>query len=97
MSDSKNPNDFYAKLKVQLQDTSMWPTIYLYKFIVPSSQDKVLQIENIFNNMGAVINTRKSKNGKYTSISINVKMNNPGAVIEKYKDVAENVEGVISL
>lgn len=97
MSDSNNPNEFYAKLKAQLQDTSMWPTIYLYKFIVPSSQEKIFQIENIFNNMGAVINTRKSKNGKYTSVSINVKMKNPDAVIEKYKDVAENVEGVISL
>ena len=47
--------------------------------------------------MGAVINTKESKNGKYTSVSINVKMKNPDAVIEKYKEVSEKVEGVISL
>ena len=47
--------------------------------------------------MGAVISTTESKNGKYTSVSINVLMRNPEAVIGKYKEVTENVEGVISL
>ena len=47
--------------------------------------------------MGAVIKTTESKNGKYTSISVNLLMRNPDAVIEKYKEVAEKVEGVISL
>ena len=47
--------------------------------------------------MGAVIETKESKNGKYTSISINVLMKNPDAVINKYKEVAEKIEGVISL
>jgi putative lipoic acid-binding regulatory protein len=44
-----------------------------------------------------VIKTTPSKNGKYTSVSVNVRMKNPDAVIVKYKEVAENVEGVISL
>ena len=47
--------------------------------------------------MGAVINTVESKNGKYTSVSINVRMKSPEAVIDKYKEVASKVEGVISL
>lgn len=89
-------DEFYEKLKLQLADTSLWPAKYLYKFIVPSEREKILQIENIFDNLGAVINTKESSKGKYTSISIMVKMKNPEAVIEKYKDVA-TVEGVISL
>ncbi|WP_081211637.1 DUF493 family protein [Salegentibacter sediminis] len=97
MSEKNNPEEFYAKLKVQLQNTSLWPTAYLYKFIVPTDAEKIEKIDGIFNNMGAVITTRKSKNGKYTSVSINVKMKNPDAVIEKYKEVARKVEGVISL
>ena len=48
-------------------------------------------------NLGAVINTIESKNGKYTSVSINVRMDSPETVIEKYKEVAEKIEGVISL
>ncbi|APU69854.1 MAG: DUF493 family protein [Bacteroidota bacterium] len=97
MSTTNDPEEFYAKLKKQLQDTAMWPSEYLYKFIVPTQEDKIQQIEDIFDNLGAVIETKQSKNGKYTSVSINVRMKNPDAVIAKYKEVAEKVEGVISL
>lgn len=97
MSTSPNPEEFYEKLKGQLHETENWPAEYLYKFIVKSDSKKIANIEVIFDNMGAVINTKESKNGKYTSISINVLMRNPSAVIEKYKEVAEKIEGVISL
>ena len=97
MSTPENPEEFYEKLKAQLYDTTLWPSEYLYKFIVLSDKEKILQIESLFNNLGAVIKTKESKNGKYTSVSINVLMKNPVAVIEKYKEVAEKVEGVISL
>ena len=61
------------------------------------SLQKIAEIEAIFDNMGAVIRTKESSNGKYTSVSINVRMNNPDHVVEKYLEVAEKVEGVISL
>lgn len=93
----KDPEEFYKKLKAQLVDTSLWPTSYLYKFIVPTNTEKIEQIEAIFDNMGSVIHTKQSKNGKYTSVSINVRMKNPDQVIIKYKEVAAKVEGVISL
>jgi|TARA_R110002051_G_scaffold165130_2_gene235888 hypothetical protein len=94
--DEKNPEEFYKKLKKQLQDTSKWPSNYLYKFIVESATDKVDQIHKIFDNMGAVINSKKSKNGKYTSVSITVNLNSADDVIKKYKEVGK-IEGVISL
>lgn len=97
MSEAKDPEEFYKKLKSQLQDTAIWPTVYLYKFIVPTEREKIVEVENIFDNMGAVINTRQSKKGNYTSVSVNVKMKDPDAVIAKYKEVGEKVEGVISL
>ncbi|MGK0254259.1 MAG: putative lipoic acid-binding regulatory protein [Mariniflexile sp.] len=97
MSTTPNPDEFYEKLKAQLYDTSSWPAEYLYKFIIKSDIHKMAQIEAIFNNIGAVIHTNMSKNGKYTSISINVLMRNPDEVVEKYKEVAEKVVGVISL
>ena len=96
MSVEKNSDEFYKKLKEQLSDTSIWPSEYLFKFIVPSDKEKILAIQDIFNNTGAVIQTKESRNGKYTSLSINVRMKNPDAVITKYKEVAL-VEGVISL
>nr|WP_194850487.1 DUF493 family protein [Nonlabens antarcticus] len=95
MNDPKS-EEFYKKLKLQLADTSLWPAKYLYKFIVPSERDKILKIEGLFDNLGAVINKKESSKGKYTSISIMVKMRNPEAVVEKYLEVSK-VEGVISL
>ncbi|WP_422103885.1 DUF493 family protein [Winogradskyella sp.] len=97
MDNNKKSEEFYSKLKSQLQDTALWPTEYLYKFIVISETSKIEEIKSLFNHLGAVIETRPSKNGKYTSVSVNVRMKNPDAVILKYKEVAEKVEGVISL
>ena len=97
MSTNNNKDAFYKKLGQQLIDTSLWPSIYLYKFIIKSDQEKIIQIEELFDNLGAVINTVKSKNGNYTSVSVNVKMKNPDAVIAKYREIEYNIEGVISL
>jgi len=92
----KKTEEFYIRLKDELANTSLWPAPYLYKFIVPSENHKIAQVEAAFNNMGAVIQTQQSKKGKYTSISINVDMKDPDAVIQKYQELA-TIEGIISL
>ncbi|WP_040281008.1 YbeD family protein [Psychroserpens damuponensis] len=97
MSTSKKTEEFYKKLKEQLTETATWPSEYLYKFIVPSEASKIKTIEDLFDNLGAVISTKESGKGTYTSISINLQMKDPDAVITKYKEVADQVEGVISL
>ena len=94
--DKKNTEEFYAKLKEQLLDTTTWPSTYLYKFIVPTDESRIAQIQDIFDNTGAVIESKKSKKGNYTSLSITVNLKNPDEVIKKYKEVSV-VEGVISL
>ena len=92
----KKTEEFYVRLKEELSTTSEWPSEYLYKFIVPTDKDKIIEVENAFNNLGAVIKTSQSKTGKYTSVSVNVRMENPEAVIEKYIALS-NIEGIISL
>ena len=92
----KKTEEFYVRLKEELSTTSEWPSEYLYKFIVPTDKDKIVEVENAFNNLGAVINTSQSKTGKYTSVSVNVRMESPDAVIEKYIALS-NIEGIISL
>jgi putative lipoic acid-binding regulatory protein len=87
---------FYKKLKKDLEETTTFPTKYLYKFIVPSKEGKIEQVEAAFNHMGAVITKKKSKTGKFISISVLVNMNSADDVIKKYKEV-EIVEGIISL
>ena len=92
----KKTEEFYIRLKDELSNTSEWPSEYLYKFIVPTSPKKIEEIENAFDNIGAVIQTKQSKNAKYTSVSINVTMESPEQVIEKYIEVS-SIEGIISL
>ncbi|WP_431123883.1 DUF493 family protein [Flagellimonas flava] len=94
--EKEKSEEFYSRLKEQLLENSSWPSKYLYKFIVPTDEDKIEQINTIFDNTGAVIESKKSKKGTYTSISITVQLESPDAVIAKYKEVSQ-VEGVISL
>ncbi|MDC1465594.1 DUF493 domain-containing protein [Polaribacter sp.] len=89
-------DDFYSKLKIQLDDTTDFPADYLYKFIVPASENQVTEVESIFNNTGAVINTKNSKTGKYVSVSIILKLNSSDEIITYYRKV-EKIKGIISL
>jgi len=94
--DKDKSDEFYSRLKVELMNSQSWPSDYLYKFIVPTDPEKIEKINRIFDNTGAVIESRQSRKGKYTSISITVNLRDPDEVIDKYKEVGE-VEGVISL
>lgn len=89
--------EFYNKLEQRLQETSNWPSEYIFKFIIPTDQKKIGKISNIFDHTGAVIKTKTSSKGKYTSVSIRLKMESPESVIQKYKIVGDQIEGVISL
>lgn len=92
----KKTEEFYGRLREELSNTSTWPSEYLYKFIVPTDAKKIEEVENAFDNLGAVIQTTQSKTAKYTSISINVTMESPESVIEKYVEMS-TIEGIISL
>lgn len=98
MKSDKSQDEFYKTLRKRLKKTSDWPAPYLYKFIIPSSdQENLDELIAIFDNLGAVILTKQSSKGKYTSVSINVTLKSPDIVIEKYKQVGEEIKNVISL
>ncbi len=96
MKMDKKTEDFYLRLKEELSNSTLWPSEYLYKFILPSDIHKIAKVEAAFNDMGAVITTQQSKTGKFTSISISVTMPSAQSVIDKYIAVSD-VEGIISL
>lgn len=89
-------NAFYAKLKDQLEDTTNFPAEYMYKFIVPTDENQLEEVQAIFDNKGAVIKTKKSKTGKYISLTIILKLKSAEQVISYYKKV-EKIKGIISL
>ncbi len=88
--------DFFKRLKEELEKDKHWPGEYLFKFIVPTDRQKVEAVEIAFDSMGAVIRTKLSKNENYTSISINVHMESAQHIVNKYIEVA-HIEGIISL
>ena len=88
--------EFYDRLKVELDMSNTWPTIYLFKFIVPTVNNNVKQVENAFDCMGAVINTKKSKTGKYTSISVDVTVKDAQEIVDKYLEVS-TLQVIVSL
>lgn len=92
----KKSEEFYARLKEELAESTSWPSEYLFKFIIPTDTEKQEKLNHIFDNMGAVINTKTSAKGNYFSFSINVQMESPQHVIDKYLEVS-TIEGVISL
>jgi len=92
----KNTEEFYERLKVELDMNNTWPALYLFKFIVPSVDDNIERVEQAFDCMGAVIKTTKSKTGKFTSVSVDVQMKDAQEIIDKYLEVSV-IEGIISL
>jgi putative lipoic acid-binding regulatory protein len=88
--------DFYLKLKNSLDAVTKFPSEYLYKFIVPVNGNHVVEIEELFKNKLANISTKKSKTGKYVSVSIRIELGSSKEVISYYRK-AEKIEGIISL
>ena len=92
----KKTEEFYDRLKTELDMSNTWPALYLFKFIVPTDIEKIKQVELAFDCMGAVIKTTQSKTGKFTSVSVDVQVKDSQEVIDKYIEVS-TIEGIISL
>ena len=88
--------EFYTKLKSELEKTTVFPAEYLYKFILPTGEDKKAAIRAVFATTTATIEEKPSSSGKYTAYSIRLKAQNPDEVIAYYKE-AGKIEGIISL
>lgn len=91
-----NRAQFYEKLKKKLDEGNVFPSEYLFKFIISSQEEKIKQVEDLFDFKGAVITKTSSKTGKFTSISIHLIMKNSDDIIAIYLE-AEKIEGIISL
>ena len=86
-----------ARLEKQLSDSSSWPSLYRFKFIIKSEINDIDQLKSIFNDIKNVdISSRVSSNKKFTSFSITAIMKSPSVIIKKYK-LASKINGIISL
>lgn len=91
-----NPEDFYISLKEKLEATHDFPGDYLFKFIVTNDESKHTEIYRVFDDVKFTLTTKDSKNGKYTSMSINAFVLDADQVIKIYKEIGK-IPGVIML
>ncbi len=78
--------------KDKLEEQSSFPTLYMFKFIVPSGKEQKLA-ELLPNNE---MTLKVSSKGNYVSATIKAMMPSSDSIIEVYKQAAK-IEGVISL
>jgi uncharacterized protein len=85
---SKDP----SQLRKLLTETHQFPCDYQFKFVVPAQQKhQVLELAP-----QAFYSERLSKNGKYVSITLKVKVDSAQQVIDFY-DAASKIENLIAL
>jgi len=91
----RNRDEFYASLRTQLIEQTEWPTVYLFKFIVPAKNKSIAQVMELFG-PEAEVTTRESRKGNYISVTAKEVMIDADQIIEVYQK-AEAIEGIISL
>lgn len=84
----------FSALKEKLANEK-WPEMYMYKFIMPADNQKIAQVEALFDSMADVV-IRNSSKGNYVSITAKEMAVNENAVIKKY-EAAAKIEGVMVL
>jgi putative lipoic acid-binding regulatory protein len=84
----------YEALRKQLNELQ-WPSLYMFKFIVPSDNKKIAQVESLFGD-DAEVKHQPSSNGKYTSITAREVMLSVDDVLMVYQQ-ASAIEGIIAL
>ena len=94
----QNPKDtsFYERFHQQLLESNTWPGVYVFKFIIPSSDTDKATLLDLFENDKVEVNVRASSKGKYTSISIAGKFGSPDIIIQKHKQ-ASKIPNIIQL
>lgn len=91
-----NTEEFYKKFKQTLEETTEFPSTYLYKFIVLNEHKRLAEVHRIFDDRNPQIQTKESKNGKYTSVTISIYVLDADQVIHYYKEAA-NIPDIIML
>ncbi len=92
MDQKKYDDSNFRKL---LTEEITWPHVYMFKFIVPTNDDKEGQVLHLFPK-GVDVSYKKSRTGKYVSITIKTLIQSPDEVL-KYYEQAAKIEGIMSL
>jgi len=83
------------RLRDRLNEIHRWPSVYMFKFILPSDENRITDLKLIFGE-SAEFRERLSAQGNYTSVTVFEMMLDANSIFERYR-AASVIEGVISL
>lgn len=78
--------------RIKLDEHYSWPTLYIFKFIVPTGKE--IELKNLFPMHTPT--DKASAKGNYISVTFQMMMPSSDAVIEVYERVS-TIEGLIAL
>ena len=87
--------DQLNRLRQRLNEIHRWPSIYMFKFILPNDEERVTRLKVIFGE-SAEFKSRLSANGNYISVTVREMMLEADQIFERYT-LAAKIEGIISL
>jgi uncharacterized protein len=85
-------NEWMMSFRAKLDQHYAWPSLYMFKFIVPTGREE--QVKKLFPLHTST--EKQSRQGNYTSITIQMMMPSSDAVIQIYQQAAA-IEGLIAL
>ncbi len=88
--------DKYDSLRSKLEETTEWPSVYMFKFIVKADEKQIALLASLFSTKEAQVTMRQSGKGNYVSVTAKELMLNAEEVIARYKK-AEGIKGLITL
>jgi hypothetical protein len=83
------------ELRKRLNEIHKWPSIFMFKFILPRDEQKITQLKRIFDER-VEIQERLSANGRYIGITVREMMLDAESIFQRY-EAASRIEGIISL
>ncbi len=87
--------DQLEQLRQRLNEIHRWPSIYMFKFILPSDKERISKLKLIFGE-SAEFKEKLSAHGKYTSITVLEMMLDADSIFARYTK-ASSIEGILSL
>lgn len=83
------------RFRKKLSESMSFPGVYMFKFIIASEHRNIALVESLFE-AETIINTRDSRNGRYTSVTAKQVVISVDEVMEIYKK-ASAIKGIMFL
>lgn len=84
--------EWLKSFREKLDQHYAWPSLYMFKFIVPAGKEE--DVKRLFPRHTS--SEKHSKEGKYTSVTVQMMMPSSDAVVNVYEQ-ASAIEGLIAL